>query len=143
MLFQKCWLLPVDNAQWPGISIQTLNHIFLNSAQTHRPGMLLTQGRAGPFLVAGLPHFEGILGHWQGFQSTTDFVKVSGLPRHGLQPCRVSSSRPGGAAGAVTPCVDVRTVSGMNTISPDAQNVGRFANILHTYLGKCSIHSEA
>ena len=44
---------------------------------------------------------------WQGFppadvcQSTTDFFKVSGLPRHGLWPCQMSRSRPGGTAGAV------------------------------------------
>lgn len=38
-------------------------------------------------------------------QNTTDLVKVSGLPRHSLRPCWVSSLRPPGAAGSVTPCL--------------------------------------
>lgn len=48
------------------------------------------QGWTGPFLGPGLPRHKGILGLFlAGFppadvcQSTADFVKVSGLPRHG------------------------------------------------------------
>ena len=49
------------------------------------------QERTGPLLVVGLPHFKGISGQLLAglaptdvCQSTTDFLKVSGLPRHGL-----------------------------------------------------------
>lgn len=68
------------------------------------------QGRTGPFLLAGLPRHEGILGRLLAglapadvCQSTTDFIKVTGLPRHGLRPCRVISRRPWGAGGGVLP----------------------------------------
>ena len=68
------------------------------------------QGRTGPFLVAGLPRYKGISGQLLArlppadtCQNTTDFVKVSGVPRHGLQPCRVSSSRPGARPGRSHP----------------------------------------
>ena len=69
------------------------------------------QGRTGPCLVAGLPRFKAKSGQLLAglpptdvCQSTTKCFKVFWLPRHGLQRCRLSSSRPGGAAGAVTPC---------------------------------------
>ena len=77
------------------------------------------QGRTGPFLVAGLPHYKDISGQRLAEpppadvgQSTTDFFKVSGLPQ---RPCRVNSLRPGGAVRAVTPSLLGIIVDGKST----------------------------
>ena len=82
---------------------------LLKSRQEFSWQQQLVQGRTGHFQVAGLPRHEGILGRLLAdpppadvCQSTTDLIKMSGLPRHGLWPCWVTSSRPGGAAWAVT-----------------------------------------
>ena len=56
------------------------------------PVCLMQPGRTGPFLVAGLPCYKSISGQLlvglppsDVCQSTTNFFKVSGLPRYGLQ----------------------------------------------------------
>lgn len=65
------------------------------------------QGKTGPFLVTSLLHSKDILGQLLAglpqtdvCQSTKNFMRVSGLPHHGLRPC---SSRPGAQPGLSHP----------------------------------------